>query len=190
MINDLEPKVLICEPDYVLTLEAMRENIDVAYFVSLRGAKIEGAINYDQMETASNSEPERPTLDSESPYCILYTSGTTGYPKGAVIPHRQILYNCINTVVSWGLTEKDISPVYTPLFHAGGLFAFLTPLLYVGGRIILARDFDPEVSMKWILEEECTVILGVPTLFQMWMNSEYFNKADFSKVHFFISTTS
>ncbi len=126
-------------------------------------------------------------MNGESPYCILYTSGTTGHPKGAIIPHRQILFNCINTVVSWGLTEKDISPVYTPLFHAGGLFAFLTPILYVGGRIILARDFDPEVSLKWILEEECTVILGVPTLFQMWMNSDYFEQADFSKVHFFIS---
>jgi fatty-acyl-CoA synthase len=123
----------------------------------------------------------------ESTYCILYTSGTTGYPKGAMIPHRQILFNCINTVVSWGLTEKDISPVYTPLFHAGGLFAFLTPILYVGGRIILAREFDPVSSLKWILDEECTVILGVPTLFQMWMDSDYFEQADFSNVHFFIS---
>jgi fatty-acyl-CoA synthase len=77
--------------------------------------------------------------------------------------------------------------VYTPLFHAGGLFAFLTPILYVGGRIILARDFDPAASMRWILKEGCTVILGVPTLFQMWMDSAYFDEADFSKVHFFIS---
>jgi fatty-acyl-CoA synthase len=67
------------------------------------------------------------------------------------------------------------------------LFAFLTPILYVGGRIILARTFDPAASLKWILEEECTVILGVPTLFQMWMDSDYFDDADFSKVHFFIS---
>ena len=41
--------------------------------------------------------------------------------------------------------EYDVSPVYTPLFHAGGLFAFLTPILYIGGRIILARDFDPSL---------------------------------------------
>jgi len=77
--------------------------------------------------------------------------------------------------------------VYTPLFHAGGLFAFLTPILYVGGRIILARDFDPAVSLRWIMDEGCTVILGVPTLFQMWIDSDYFDQADFSQVHFFIS---
>ncbi len=188
MVNDLEPTVLICEPDFVSTFEEMRSEIELDHIVSLGGAEIDGARQYEaEVAATSEGEPERPDLDAESPYCILYTSGTTGHPKGAIIPHRQILFNCISTVVSWGLTEKDVSPVYTPLFHAGGLFAFLTPLLYVGGRIILARDFDPEASMRWILEEGCTVILGVPTLFQMWMDSAYFDEADFSQVHFFIS---
>ena len=109
--------------------------------------------------------PPRPLLDDESPYCLLYTSGTTGKPKGAVLPHRHILWNCINTVVSWGLSENDVSPVLTPLFHAGGLFAFLTPLLYAGGRIILAKGFDASHSLGVIHGERCTVILGVATRF-------------------------
>ncbi len=188
MVNDLEPEVLICEPDFIPKLEEMQAHIGADHILTMRGAQFDGALALEEhLENSSADEPERPDLDGESPYCILYTSGTTGYPKGAVIPHRQILYNCINTIISWGLTEKDVSPVYTPLFHAGGLFAFLTPLLYVGGRIILARDFDPVASMKWILKENCTVILGVPTLFQMWLDSDYFDEADFSKVHFFIS---
>ena len=54
---------------------------------------------------------------------------------------------------------------------------FLTPILYLGGRIILARDFDPAASLRWITEEGCTVILGVPTLLQVWMNSPYFTRA-------------
>ncbi|MBC8508286.1 MAG: AMP-binding protein [Anaerolineales bacterium] len=188
MVNDLEPKVLICEPEHVSKLEEMQAQIQVKNIVTLRGAEFEGAIALEEhLEKASSAEPQQPELDGESPYCILYTSGTTGYPKGAVIPHRQILYNCLNTVASWGLSEYDISPVYTPLFHAGGLFAFLTPLLYLGGRIILARNFDPAKSMRWILEEGCTVILGVPTLFQMWIDSDYFDEANFDHVHFFIS---
>jgi len=188
MINDLDPKVLICEPEFVPKLEEMRAQIQFEHIATMRGAEFEGGIALEEhLENVSSNEPVRPDLDAESPYCILYTSGTTGYPKGAVIPHRQILYNCLNTVASWGLSEYDISPVYTPLFHAGGLFAFLTPLLYLGGRIILARNFDPAASMQWILEEGCTVILGVPTLFQMWYDSDYFEKADFSHVHFFIS---
>lgn len=188
VVNDLEPKVLMVEPEFTSIVEEMRADIRVEHYVSLRGAEIPEGVDYENsLKQASSQEPKHPDLDLESPYCILYTSGTTGNPKGAILPHRQILFNCINTVVSWGLTEKDISPVYTPLFHAGGLFAFLTPLLYVGGRIILARDFDPVTSLQWIMEEDCTVILGVPTLFQMWIDSDYFNEADFSNVHFFIS---
>lgn len=188
MINDLEPKVLICEPDFIPTLEEMQAQIKVEHLVTMRGAHFEGALALeDHLEKTSSEEPHKSDLDAESPYCILYTSGTTGLPKGAIIPHRQVLYNCLNTVASWGLTETDVSPVYTPLYHAGGLFAFLTPILYLGGRIILARKFDPAASLQWILEEGCTVILGVPTLFQMWYNSDYFQEADFSGVHFFIS---
>jgi len=188
VVNDLQPKVLLCEAEFADFLGEMRPEISVEHIVALRGADIAGALNYEaELERAASSEPERTPMDGEMPYCILYTSGTTGYPKGAVLPHRQILWNCINTVISWGLTENDISPVYTPLFHAGGLFAFLTPLIYAGGRVVLARDFDPTESLKWILKERCTVILGVPTLFQMWMDSPYFKEADFSHVHFFIS---
>jgi fatty-acyl-CoA synthase len=188
MVNDLQPKVLICEPDFVHLVAEMWDDIQIENLISLRGADLNDALSYEiGVGQASPAEPQRPELDSESPYCILYTSGTTGNPKGAIIPHRQILFNCINTVVSWGLREDDVSPVYTPLFHAGGLFAFMTPILYQGGRIILARDFDPEASLRWILEEGCTVILGIPTLFQMWIESDYFEEADFSGVHFFIS---
>jgi fatty-acyl-CoA synthase len=124
-----------------------------------------------EVAAADESEPLRPGMDLETPYCILYTSGTTGHPKGSIIPHRQVLFNAINTVISWGLTEHDVSPIFTPLFHAGGLFAFLTPILYVGGRIVLARDFDPAATLRTITDERCTVILGVPTLFQMWLET-------------------
>ena len=166
----------------------MRNEVDVEHWISLDGAGGAAELSYETgLDGASTVEPERPPLDTELPYCILYTSGTTGKPKGAVLPHRQILWNCINTVVSWGLSENDVSPVLTPLFHAGGLFAFLTPLLYAGGRIILAKGFDAEQSLRMIQDEGCTVILGVPTLFQMWLDAPGFAHADFSAVHFFIS---
>jgi fatty-acyl-CoA synthase len=188
MINDLEPKALLVEPEFVPVVAEMGAEICVAHYIGLRGAQLSGAVAYETgLAQAAVAEPEYPKMDLETPYCILYTSGTTGNPKGAILPHRQILFNAINTVVSWGLTEKDVSPVYTPLFHAGGLFAFLTPIFYVGGRIILARDFEPAASLRWIVDEGCTVILGVPTLFQMWLDSDYFDQADFSHVHFFIS---
>ncbi|MGD8967027.1 MAG: long-chain fatty acid--CoA ligase [Anaerolineae bacterium] len=188
IVNDCEPKALLCGPEFVDTLADMRSEIDVPHYVSLEGAEFGGALSYDdELTAASDAEPERPPLEADDTYAILYTSGTTGRPKGAMIPHRQVLWNCINTIVSWGLTEKDVSPVFTPLFHAGGLFAFLTPLSYVGGRILLFRGFDLDMVFQAILDERCTVVLGVPTIFRMFMQAPGFAEADFSHVRFFIS---
>jgi fatty-acyl-CoA synthase len=77
--------------------------------------------------------------------------------------------------------------VFTPLVHAGGLFAFLTPLFYVGGRIVFFRTFDLDAIFQAILEEKCTVVLGVPTIFRMIMSHPGFPSADFGHVRFFIS---
>ncbi|MFZ5916338.1 MAG: class I adenylate-forming enzyme family protein [Chloroflexota bacterium] len=188
IVNDCQPRVLLCGPEFTDVLAEMRPEIDVPHIVSLEGAGIDGALDYDAgLAAASAAEPPRPPLEADDTYAILYTSGTTGKPKGATIPHRQILWNAVNTVVSWGLTEHDISPVFTPLFHAGGLFAFLTPLFYVGGRILLFRTFDLDAIFRAILDERCTVVLGVPTIFRLFMDHPGFTQADFRHVRFFIS---
>ena len=188
IVNDCDPTVLVNGPEFTDMLAEMRPNLNVTHYVSLEGATIKGAVSYEAgVARASDAEPEHPALSADDTMAILYTSGTTGRPKGAMIPHRQVLWNCLNTIGSWGLTENDVSPVYTPLFHAGGLFAFLTPLFYVGGRIVLTRNFELNETLDIILDEGCTVVLGVPTIFQMWMNAPSFAEADFSTVRFFIS---
>ena len=188
IVNDCKPQVLICGPEFTELLAEMRPDVNVAHYVGVEGAEIKGASVYeDQLASASDAEPEPPPLQADDTYAILYTSGTTGRPKGALIPHRQVLWNAINTTASWGLNESDVSPVFTPLFHAGGLFAFLTPLFYVGGRIVLFRTFDLDGIFHGILDEQCTVVLGVPTIFRLFMSHPGFPEADFSHVRFFIS---
>lgn len=188
IVNDCKPKVLIIGNEFVPVFEEMRADTRVPCLISVEGAGLAGSEDYERcLEQASSSEPAPVPMHEDDPCCILYTSGTTGKPKGAVQPHRQVLWNAINTVISWGLSERDVSPILTPMFHSGGLFVFLTPLFYTGGRIVLARSFDPEESLRLICQEKCTVILGVPTLFQVWMNSPAFANADFRHVHFFIS---
>lgn len=188
ILGDCQPKVILCGPEFTQVLKEIQAVSPIETVLALEGASIQDSKSYEhEIVLADSSEPRRPDLDGEDPCCILYTSGTTGKPKGAVIPHRQVLFNAINTVISWGLTEKDVAPILTPMFHGGGLFIFLTPLNYVGGRVILARNFEPETSLRTIVEQKCTAILGVPTLFQLWMNTDYFKEADFRNVRFFIS---
>ena len=120
-------------------------------------------------------------------YCLLYTSGTTGKPKGVMIPHRQIAWNGYNTVCGWQLRADDVSPIFTPLYHAGGLMAFLGPIFTIGGTIVLHRGFDPAEIFRTIAAERCTVMLGVPTIWKLLADDPGFATADLSSLRCLMS---
>ncbi len=130
---------------------------------------------------------ERVRCKGEDVYCLLYTSGTTGKPKGVMIPHRMVAWNGYNTVCGWQLREDDVSPVFTPLYHAGGLLAFLVPIFTIGGTIVLHHGFDPQEIWRAVERERATVVLGVPTIWKILMESPAFADTDLSHVRWFIS---
>ncbi len=187
VVGDCTPKVLFCGPEFVPVAVRICAEAPVSHVLGVDGADVGGRRYEDEVSRCPDSEPARPPLDEGDTYLLLYTSGTTGRPKGAMIPHRQVLWNCINTIASWGLTERDVSALFMPLFHAGGMFAFLTPLLYIGGRVVLVRTFDADAILRAIEEERCTVVLGVPTIYRMLLDASGFAAADFRSVRFFIS---
>lgn len=102
-------------------------------------------------------------LSGEDAALILYTSGSTGTPKGAVLPHRQLFYNSVATTTAWELGAGDVAPVATPFFHTGGWNVFATPLWQRGGRVVLFDHFDSATFLRELAEEQCTVVLTVPT---------------------------
>jgi fatty-acyl-CoA synthase len=120
--------------------------------------------------------------DPEDPCCLLYTSGTTGRPKGVIVPHRMVSWNGYNTVACWQLRDDDVSPIFTPLYHAGGLGAFLVPIFTAGGTIVLHARFDPGEIWRTIEQERCTVVLGVPTIYKILMEAPEFERTDLSHV--------
>jgi fatty-acyl-CoA synthase len=125
--------------------------------------------------------------DPESIACLLYTSGTTGKPKGVMIPRRQLWWNGYNTAINWGLRDDDVTPVFTPLYHAGGLAAFLIPIFCAGGTVVLHKGFDPAEVWRTFEKERCTVALGVPTIWKLLMDAPEFAAADLSHVRWIIS---
>ncbi|MGZ6971417.1 MAG: AMP-binding protein, partial [Thermoanaerobaculia bacterium] len=172
--------------------DAARRADDVIALSSLRGRVSRGLPPPTTFEEISSLPAAASVAAVEIPgpedlYCLLYTSGTTGKPKGVMVPHRMVGWNAFNTVVSWQLREDDVSPIYTPLYHAGGLGAFLTPIFAIGGTIVLHAGFDAEEVLATIGRERCTVVLGVPTIFRMLREAKGFAGADFSSVRWFAS---
>ncbi len=127
------------------------------------------------------------TCDGEETALILYTSGTTGIPKGAMLSHRMLTWNAINTQVSWGLRDSDITPTFAPFFHAGGLNVLTTPLYHCGGTVVLLRSSTPPAVLRAIEQERCTIVFAVPTIFQMLMEHPDFETCDLSSVRFCVT---
>jgi len=124
---------------------------------------------------------------AEDTYCLLYTSGTTAKPKGVMIPRRQLYWNGINTAVNWSLRDDDVSTVHTPLYHAGGVAAFLIPIFTAGGTTIVHKTFDASAVWRTIERERATVVLGVPTIWKLMMEAPEFASTNLEHVRWFIS---
>jgi fatty-acyl-CoA synthase len=120
----------------------------------------------------------------DEPVLMVYTSGTTGRPKGALLTHRNLFWNAINDVLAVGLTWEDTSLTILPLMHVGGIGLFTFPTLLAGGTVIMPRSFDPEESLRLIEEEAVTVMLGVPTVHTMLARSPAFPEADLASLRF------
>ncbi|HEX4206379.1 MAG TPA: long-chain fatty acid--CoA ligase [Ktedonobacteraceae bacterium] len=125
--------------------------------------------------------------DGEAIALILYTSGTTGAPKGAMLSQRMLTWNAINTQVSWGLRDNEVTPTFAPFFHAGGLNVLTTPLYHCGGTVVLLRSSTPAAVLHAIEQERCTIVFAVPTVFQMLMEHPDFARRDLSSLRFCVT---
>lgn len=125
-------------------------------------------------EVSGPPEPARPAAANE-PVAILYTGGTTGVPKGALLTQDTIHWNARNTVEGWGLRSDDVAPIFTPMFHTGGLNVMATPLLSIGGTMVLPGPFEPEKALELIEQEGCTLLFLVPTMFTMLADAPSFS---------------
>lgn len=119
-------------------------------------------------------------------HMLLFTGGSTGTPKGALIPYRQTWANIRATVRGWSLKRSDCAIQATPCFHAA-LNVYATPLLAIGGRVVLMPSFEPGEYLRLMQAQGATRLFMVPTMYRMLAEHRDFAAADFSRVRGAIS---
>jgi fatty-acyl-CoA synthase len=129
-----------------------------------------------------DSRADGPGARLEAAWQLMYTSGSTGRPKGALLTHQQLHWNALNTILACDLQPTDTTLTFTPLFHTGGMNSLTTPLLHRGGRVVLTRGVDPGQALGLVPAERVTLLMGVPTIFQMLADHPSFAAADLGSV--------
>jgi fatty-acyl-CoA synthase len=183
VLNDATPVVFIYSQEFSDQTEAVRASAkSVRAWVSIDQPLKPGDISFSDRQHYADSEPAEVMLAWNDPWAICYTGGTTGLPKGAVLTHRSITANSVNTVMSWGLGPDDINIVNMPLFHTGGFNVFLAPLVHIGGKSIVCKGFDVDQTYDLIRDEHVTLLVGVPTMLIMMLQSPRWGDADLSSI--------
>ncbi|NMM47278.1 acyl-CoA synthetase [Marinigracilibium pacificum] len=125
-------------------------------------------------------------IELEHPCFILYTSGTTGFPKGAIYTHGMMLWNSLNTSIRLKITSDDITLMVMPPFHTGGWNVLTTPILHYGGTIVLMSKFDSNKVLELMEEEKISIFMAVPTMVKMMMEENSFQATNFSNLRYMI----
>ena len=182
ILNDSAPKLLISDVAFVREASELR---------SLCGIELELQMDADDANcsyaaTIATAFPEYAAVECshEDVAMIMYTSGTTGHPKGAMITFGMNFYNAVNLGLPAGVNSDAVQLVVLPLFHTGGMNCYANPILHAGGRILLMRDFDPGRALSIIGDAALGVthFFGVPAPYQFMMQHPDFDSTDLSRL--------
>jgi fatty-acyl-CoA synthase len=137
---------------------------------------------YEALLAAADDEPIDVPVDPDDTAMILYTSGTTGRPKGAMLTHANIAWNSVNLLLDVDLASDEVTLVAAPMFHVAALNQTVLPTLLKGGRVILMSAFDPQNALDIIAGHRVTYLFGVPTMFLTMSRAPGWPTADLSSV--------
>jgi long-chain acyl-CoA synthetase len=165
----------ICDARLLITFETLAEEAvrGTAEIDGLRTYVVKAPIDahlpasthhFDELYFGENTEEIEPT-DADDTAVIVYTSGTTGKPKGAELTHSQLYISCTGAGELLGFCNEDIGMAVLPLFHAFGLSSVLNVSVRFGGTLVLVPSFDPRTVLDELARHRCTIFSGVPTMY-------------------------
>jgi fatty-acyl-CoA synthase len=134
---------------------------------------------YEDFIASGSAEHLERDVGADDIAVIMYTSGTTGRPKGAMLTHGNLLWQSINALtLESGVTRNDVTVTAAPLFHIGGLGVYTLPLLYVGGASVILESFLPSQVIGAMAEHKATVMFLVPAMWVALMRCPELDRPD------------
>jgi len=181
VLNDAQPRMLLYGPEFEKTLRAVRDQlVSVRQFVSPQNSASMPADDYEAFLAAGRADITVPAsrVSENDPCQLMYTSGTTGKPKGATLTHRNVFWNLYNTI--WAREDKagEKAIIVGPLYHTAALNNHLTIQIALGGTSIIIRKFEPQALLQTIENEKATIVSGAPALYNMLLQYPEAHKYD------------
>ncbi len=186
-LEDAAPRAIFFDRQHQGVVDAFKTDVEVPHYVCFDPDNSVGQSLPDLWNSLSPDSPEAVEIAPHDPQLIIYTSGTTGLPKGVLLTHGMLAWNAFNTILGWGLRPDDKTILHAAMFYTAGWNVFTLPIFHSRGVNILVQSFDADLILDLIGNEGVTVFFGVPTMFQMLLDSPKFASTDFSKVRFMVS---
>lgn len=188
IVNNSEAKALFYDYEFTKTVSPICKNLKkVQYFISLSGENDQNGVHYESLFKTKTTVPLGIDIEGDDESLLLYTSGTTGRPKGVILTHMNTVWNTLGLLIEERFYPTDITMIIPPLYHAAGLNSLLFTHLFIGASSVLLRGFDPSVSMETIEKEKITNAFFVPAMFNALLNLENLDRWDIRKFRLFIN---
>jgi fatty-acyl-CoA synthase len=183
--REVDHIVIDCSPKLILFQEAYR---DIVNNIPGDSGKLllQGPGSFAESLQHCSTEEHEFTPYENDPIMILYTSGTTGAPKGAILSYKMIFWNSINTTLRLNISQNDCTVVFLPFFHTGGWNVLTMPFIHRGAKVVFLKKFDADQILSLSQNEQATILFGVPTTMDMMARSSLFKNCDLSHVRYAI----
>ncbi|NEE02944.1 acyl-CoA synthetase [Phytoactinopolyspora halotolerans] len=190
ILKDAGAEVLLWDSALAETVSALRAEADVRHQIRV-GARNgqsgddggdSGALIYDELLAEAPADPIDDDVELDDVCMIQYTSGTSGRPKGVMLTHANITWNCYNILLDVDVAQDEVSLVSAPMFHTAALNQLFLPTVLKGGTSVLMSRFDPDRAFDLIVEHRVTWMFGVTAMFLAMVQSPRWPDADLSSV--------
>jgi fatty-acyl-CoA synthase len=173
ILSDASVKALVVEKGFLAIVEPLKAALPDVHIVGLNFTP-----SFDDLLTAGSGDGRNPHVDLSAPLLIVYTSGTTGRPKGAVLRQEALVWNAVMSQHLHDMTATDHILTVLPLFHVGGLNIQATPALQLGATVTLHARFAPDAVLSAFTRDRPTLTVLVPATIQAVIEHPYWEATD------------